>query len=117
MQVTLLIRHAERPPLDPFDTTFGARLPITSKGRLDALRFGQALSVFVFDEDVAVFASETFRTIETARGIIAGMRPDCVEEPKVRVHRLFGCDTPFFGSLDERMELIAEGRYLDRLNE
>ena len=117
MRVTLLIRHAERPPLDPSDTTFGARLPITSKGRLDALRFGQALSEFVSDEDVAVFASETFRTIETACGIIAGIRPDCVEVPKARVHRLLGCDTPFFGSLDERMKLIAEGRYLDRLNE
>lgn len=117
MQVTLLVRHAERPPLDPSDTTFGARLPITSKGRLDALRFGQALSEFVSDEDVAVFASETFRTIETACGIIAGIRPDRVEVSKVRVHRLLGCDTPFFGSLDERMKLIAEGRYLDRLNE
>ena len=117
MQVALLIRHAERPPLDPSDTTFGARLPITSKGRLDALRLGQALSEFVSDEDVSVFASESFRTIETAYGIIAGIRPDCVEVPKARVHRLLGCDTPFFGSLDERMDLIVEGRYLDRLNE
>lgn len=119
MQVILLIRHAERPPLDPSDTTFGARLPIISKGKLDALRFGQALSAFVSHEDIAVFASETFRTIETAYGITAGIRPGpcCVEVPKVRVHKLLGCDTPFFGSLDERMELIAEGRYLDRLNE
>ena len=116
MQVTLLIRHAERPPLDPSDTTFGARLPITSKGRLDALRFGQALSEFVSGEDVAVLASETFRTIETAYWIVAGMRPDHVEVPTAHVHRLLGCDTPFFGSLDERMKLIAEGRYLDRLN-
>jgi hypothetical protein len=84
---------------------------------LDALRFGQALSEFVSDEDVAVFASETFRTIETACGIIAGICPDSAEVPKVRVHRLLGCDTPFFDSLDERMKLIAEGRYLDRLNE
>ena len=119
MQVILLIRHAERPPLDPSDTTFGARLPITSKGKSDALRLGRLLSAFVSHEDIAVFASETFRTIETAYGIIAGIRPSpyCVEVPNVRVNKLLGCDTPFFGSLDERMKLIAEGRYLDRLNE
>ena len=28
-----------------------------------------------------------------------------------------GGESPFFGSLDERMALIAEGRYLERLNE
>ena len=31
--VTLLVRHAERPPLEPGDTTFGATLPITERGR------------------------------------------------------------------------------------
>ena len=37
--------------------------------------------------------------------------------PSVCVKGVLGGETPFFGSLDERMELIAEGYYLERLNE
>ena len=118
MRVILLVRHAERPPLDPSDTTFGARLPITEKGMTDALTFGGALAHFVHAGDAAVFASETLRTVQTAHVIHRCFgRQDELSSSEVRRCGYLGGKSPFFGSLDERMKLIAEGRYLDRLNE
>lgn len=118
MRVIMLVRHAERPPLDPSDTTFGARLPITEKGMTDALTFGGALAHFVHAGDAAVFASETLRTIQTAHVIHrCFVRQDELPSSEVRRCGYLGGKSPFFGPLDERMKLIAEGRYLDRLNE
>lgn len=42
--VTLLIRHAERPPLDPGDKTFGASLSLTENGWRWARYFGLMLA-------------------------------------------------------------------------
>ena len=112
-KVTLLLRHAERPPLDPSDTTFGETLPITEQGHRDAECLGGMLSSFVAPCDVAVYASQTFRTIQTACDIEKGLG----RTPSVQVKGVLGGETPLFGSLEERMELIAEGRYLERLNE
>ena len=118
MRVIMLVRHAERPPLDPSDTTFGAHLPITEKGMSDALTFGGTLAHFVHAGDAAVFASETLRTIQTAHVIHrCFVRQDELPSSEVRRCGYLGGKSPFFGSLDERMKLIAEGRYLDRLNE
>lgn len=111
--VTLLIRHAERPPLDPSDTSFGETLPITEHGRMTAERFGEMLSGIVSPDMVRFYSSQTFRTIQTACAISKGlgvMADVCVDD-------VLGGDTPFFGALDERMALIAEGRYMERLNE
>ena len=119
-QVTILIRHAERPPLDPSDPTFGASLSLTERGWGMARKFGAMLATnTVRPKSVAFYASETFRTLQTACGMAMGL--DAVEtaEPiskKIRISELLGSDSPFFGSLEERMELIAEGRYLERLN-
>lgn len=118
MRVIMLVRHAERPPLDPSDTTFGARLPITEKGMTDALTFGGALAHFVHAGDAAVLASETLRTVQTAHVIHrCFVRQEELPSSEVRRCGYLGGKSPFFGSLDERMKLIAEGRYLERLNE
>ena len=42
-RVVVLMRHAERPPLEKNDPTFGENLGITTKGQLDAKVFGFAL--------------------------------------------------------------------------
>lgn len=117
-RVTLLVRHAERPPLEPGDTTFGAALPITSRGRETARRFGMMLSHIIDPRRVQFYASSTLRTVQTAECIRAGLYPDGVEpEGEICLQGVLGSDSPFFGSLDERMALIAEGRYRERLND
>ena len=112
-RVTLLMRHAERPPLDPSDTTFGETLPITERGRREAESLGSQLSEIVDPDAVLLYASQTFRTIQTACAI--DTRLGC--SASVEVKGVLGGETPFFGSLDERMQLIAEGRYMERLND
>jgi broad specificity phosphatase PhoE len=119
-RVTLLMRHAERPPLDPSDTSFGETLPITDHGRVTAERFGVTLADVATPDTVKFYASQTFRTIQTAcavskgLGAVTGGSTSCHD---VCVDDVLGGDTPFFGALDERMALIAEGRYMERLNE
>lgn len=112
-RVTLLMRHAERPPLDPSDTTFGETLPITERGRREAEELGSRLAEIVNPDSVLLYASQTFRTIQTACAIDS--RLGCAVS--VDVKGVLGGETPFFGSLDERMQLIAEGRYMERLND
>lgn len=118
-RATLLMRHAERPPLDPGDTTFGATLPITERGRQTARRFGMMLSHIVSPEQVRAYASSTLRTVQTAQCILEGLCPE--DSPQlnrdVLILPVLGSDSPFFGSLDERMALIAEGHYRERLND
>ena len=118
-QVTMLIRHAERPPLDPSDPTFGASLSLTERGWRMARQFGAMLANTVQPESVAFHASGTFRTLQTACGMAMGLDAVKTAEPiskKIRISEFLGSDSPFFGSLEERMALIAEGRYLERLN-
>ena len=119
-KVTLLIRHAERPPLDPSDTSFGELLPITERGHSAAVEFGVGLANILSPENTAFYASRTFRTIQTSYSILKGMKKvscgacSCGD---VAIDDVLGSESPFFGPLDERMALIAEGRYLERLNE
>lgn len=114
----LLLRHAERPPLDPGDTTFGMNLPITERGRETARRYGMKLSHIVEPDAVRVYASETLRTRQTAECILEGLCEEGQRKaPLVTLLPELGSESPFFGRLDERMALIFEGRYRDRLNE
>ena len=111
-RVTVLMRHAERPPLDPSDTSFGEALPVTEYGKETSVMFGKLLAGVAGSFPVKVFCSRTFRTVQTACGILKGMGLE--ELPAV--DDVLGSATPFFGSLEERMALIAEGRYMERLN-
>lgn len=117
-RVVMLIRHAERPPLDPSDTSFGATLPLTDGGRDDARWLGVQLADMISPSFVRLCASRTFRTIETACEIAKGMTEtiDLAKHP-VTLSDELGSTSPFFGSLDERLQLIAEGNYRERLND
>jgi len=119
-RVTILIRHAERPPLDPGDRTFGANLSLTANGWCWAQNFGQMLANNLLPKSIAFYASETFRTLQTACAMAMGL--DLVStgrpiERKVRLADFLGSKSPFFGSVEKRMALAAEGNYHDRLNE
>ena len=119
-RVTLLIRHAERPPLDPNDKTFGASLSLTENGWRWAHNFGLMLANNLLPKSVAFYASETFRTLQTACAMAMGL--DLVStgqsiERKVRLAAFLGSEAPFFGSVEKRMALAAEGNYHDRLND
>ena len=119
-RVTLLIRHAERPPLDTDDKTFGASLSLTEHGWRRARNFGLMLANNLLPKSVAFYASETFRTVQTACAMAMGL--DGVGtgqsiERKVRLADFLGSESPFFGSTEERMALAAEGKYHDRLND
>ena len=118
--VTMLIRHAERPPLEPGDMTFGASLALTERGWRMARQFGAMLANTVHPRSVAFYASGTFRTVQTACGMAMGL--DAVKGEnsiarKIRLAEFLGSDSPFFGMLEDRMALAAEGRYHEHLNE
>ena len=119
-RVTLLIRHAERPPLDPTDRTFGASLSLTENGWRWARNFGLMLANNLLPKSVAFYASETFRTLQTACGMAMGLDGAGTGQPierKVRLAEFLGGASPFFGRVEERMALAAEGDYHDRLND
>lgn len=119
-QVTLLIRHAERPPLDLGDKTFGASLSLTENGWRWSRNFGLMLANNLLPKSVAFYASETFRTLQTACAMamgLDGVGTGQAIERKVRLADFLGSESPFFGSLEERMALAAEGDYHDRLND
>lgn len=119
-RVTILVRHAERPPIAPGDRTFGASLPLTARGWSDARQFGATLARELQPKSVAFYACGTFRTLQTACGMAMGL--DLAEtgtaiERKVRLADFLGSESPFFGSVEERMALAAQGRYHERLND
>ena len=119
-RVTILVRHAERPPLDPNDKTFGASLSLTENGWRWAQNFGLMLANNLLPKSVAFYAGETFRTLQTACAMAMGL--DLVStgqsiERKVRLADFLGSESPFFGSVEKRMALAAEGNYHDRLND
>ena len=119
-RVTILVRHAERPALEPGDRTFGASLPLTANGWRDAQNFGIMLARELRPKSVAFYAGGTFRTLQTACGMAMGL--DLAEagariERKVRLADFLGSESPFFGSVEERMSLAAQGHYHERLND
>lgn len=78
-RVILLVRHAERPKMDPTDPTFGDALPLTKEGERTARLFGEALKEF--SDDVQFWTSPLRRTRMTASLIAEGMGVNGAEIP------------------------------------
>lgn len=72
----LLARHAERPPLDPQDPTFGGDLPITEAGRAMSLACGRALRAAGAPGEWSFLASRLMRTRLTAAAVAEGLGSD-----------------------------------------
>ncbi len=70
-RAVLMMRHAQRPHIDPEDTTFGANLPITEAGALAARSVGARLKGAA--ESVAFMSSPLYRTRLTAANVAIGM--------------------------------------------
>ena len=114
--VVLLLRHAERPPLEKDDPTFGQGIGITAKGRMDAKLFGYALGEFSLGwGERVVSSSKMTRCRDTAREILREMIP--WEEPGFELSDILGDKSPYFGRVSERMALANKGNYREALNE
>lgn len=90
-RVILLVRHAERPKMDPTDPTFGDALPLTAEGERTARLFGEALAEF--SGDVTFWSSPLRRTRMTARLIAEGMG---VPDPEIPVDGLLGNESFYY---------------------
>ena len=115
-RVVLLLRHAERPPLEKDDPTFGQGIGITAKGRMDAKIFGYAIGEFSSGwGERKVTSSIMTRCRDTAREILREMIP--WEEPGFGLSDILGDKSPYFGRVSERMALANKGNYREALNE
>ena len=70
-RVALMVRHAERPKMDPNDSSFGDALALTYEGCRTARKLGRLLAEFA--DDVQFAASPLRRTRMTAELIAEGM--------------------------------------------
>lgn len=70
-RVALMVRHAERPKMDPDDPSFGDALELTYEGTRTAKKLGVLLKEFA--DDVQFAASPLTRTRMTAACIAEGM--------------------------------------------
>lgn len=75
----LMLRHAERPKMDPDDPTFGDALALTAEGTRTARELGRLLAEF--SGDVAFCASPLRRTRMTAALVAEGMGVPDAEIP------------------------------------
>lgn len=115
-RVAILLRHAERPPLEKDDPTFGKNIGITSKGRLDAKVYGFALHEFSRGwGECRVVSSKMRRCRETAYEILSFW--DEFSKGCLSLSDLLGSASPYFGRVSERLALANAGHYMDALNE
>lgn len=80
-KVSLLIRHSERPPITPGDTTFGHSLALTPRGEAMAREAGRLLAG---PYEVRFLSSPMVRCQMTARCLAEGMgcaQAEVVDEP------------------------------------
>ena len=74
LRCAALVRHGERPPIDPADPTFGENLPITAAGRALALGCGRVLAGSgPAAGEWGFLSSRLLRTRLTARAVAEGM--------------------------------------------
>ena len=90
-RVILMVRHAERPKMDPNDPTFGDVLPLTYDGRRTAKKLGTLLREFA--DDVQFASSPLRRTRMTAAFIAEGMG---VANPEIPTDERLGNGTFYY---------------------
>ena len=113
-RVAIIVRHAERPPLEKNDPTFGKDLKLTEHGIEQAKTFGFVLSQFIGTATHRCFACDNKRCLETARLILREL-PD--KWNGIPIKKMLGDGSPYFGDTAERLALADEGDYHESLNE
>lgn len=107
-KVALLVRHAERPKMDPDDPSFGDALELTAEGVRTARLLGEKLRDF--RDDAQFYASPLVRTRMTASLIAAGMGLANAEIP---VDALLGNDSFYFEDPREVLEVFKPENFFN----
>ena len=100
-RVTLMLRHAERPKMDPDDPTFGDALELTYEGTRTARKLGTLLKEFA--DDVQFYASPLTRTRMTAACIAEGMG---VADPEIPTDERLGNGSFYYENAAEVLEVF-----------
>ena len=100
-RVALMVRHAERPKMDPDDPTFGDALELTYEGTRTAKKLGRMLREFA--DDVQFAASPLTRTRMTAECIAEGMG---VAKPEIPTDELLGNGSFYYDDPAEVLEVF-----------
>lgn len=113
-RVLMLVRHAERPPLEKNDPTFGRNLPLTKAGKKSASKFGVELREASFAHLVRVTSANNRRCLQTARRIARQMP---IGYRNVSTLGCLGSQSPYFGDVRERLALAERANYHAALNQ
>ena len=100
-RVALMVRHAERPKMDPDDPSFGDALELTYEGTRTAKKLGSMLGEFAGDVQFA--ASPLTRTRMTAACIAEGMG---VPDAAVPTDELLGNGSFYYENAAEVLEVF-----------
>ena len=101
VRVALMMRHAERPKMDPNDPTFGDALKLTYEGARTAKKLGVMLREFA--NDVQFAASPLTRTRMTAECIAEGMG---VSTPNILLDAQLGNASFYYDDPAEVLEVF-----------
>ena len=104
--VALMVRHAERPKMDPDDPSFGDALELTYEGRRTATKLGRLL--VEFRDDVQFAASPLTRTRMTAACIAAGMG---VPDAEIPTDELLGNGSFYYADAGEVLEVFKPANF------
>ena len=105
-RVALLLRHAERPKMDPDDPTFGDALALTYEGERTAKKLGRELKDFA--GDVQFYASPLTRTRATAAFVAEGMG---IDAPEIPVDDLLGNASFYYADTSEVVDLFKPDNF------
>jgi len=105
-RVALVVRHAERPKMDPDDPSFGDALALTVEGQRTARKLGTLLAEF---KDVAQFyASPLTRTRMTASLIAEGMG---LADAEIPTDDLLGNGSFYYADASEVLEVFKPSNF------
>ena len=105
-RVALMVRHGERPKMDPDDPTFGDALELTYDGTRTAKKLGAMLKEFA--EDVQFYASPLTRTRMTAECIAEGMG---VADPEIPTDERLGNGSFYYENAAEVLEVFKPSNF------
>ena len=104
--VALLVRHAERPKIDPNDPSFGDALPLTYEGQRTARKLGRLLGEF--RDDVQFAASPLCRTRMTAACIAEGMG---LPDAEILTDGRLGNESFYYADAGEVLEVFKPNNF------
>ena len=104
--VALLVRHAERPKMDPNDPSFGDALPLTYEGRRTSQLLGRQLAAF--KSDVQFAASPLCRTRMTAACIAEGMG---LPDAEIPTDGQLGNESFYYADAGEVLEVFKPNNF------